>query len=488
VTETDEAAALLARLLAGPLEAIAAADPLQAELETSAAMAIPRLTAEMDPAQADAFISGPMVSGARQHRSAEGAALLRLLMALGSPAVKRAASAALADLTAAGRYPADWVNQVGKPVPVQAWRRYDVFGDDEAVAVTYRYGDTEHGIIVQTDLVGLPTVVTIAVADDTAKLEEVIGTPQDEFGRAEQISLAQARARIEPALTRSAIAPAARMSRTAQAYLPVARSRVRRLPAAEDGTTGQSTAGQDTAFTQADRAAAVADFMRSPQAAEAMAADADATRFWAQVLTGYSSRVPAEPPAQVGPRKLAFILLSHVPDTFTLTPEQREHLASAVTAWARWSAGYRGLDEAAADHLAADLPGVLAQFGQLYDDPGAAADRAYVADLVSGDVDLAWLATQADRREFAAPMAGSRGDAALDTLDASAPSGRRAIAAAEFAACTPPDGQTSDEFLAGVHRVVEEIWQGEPLATWTTAQRLLAQGRSRHDTIHALAG
>jgi hypothetical protein len=471
-------------------------------------MAIPRLTAEMDPAQADAFISGPMVSGARQHRSAEGAALLRLLMALGSPAVKRAASAALADLTAAGRYPADWVNQVGKPVPVQAWRRYDVFGDDEAVAVTYRYGDTEHGIVVQTDLVSIPTVVTIAVADDTAKLQEVIGTPQDEFGRAEQITLAQARARIEPALTRSAIVPAARMSRTAQAYLPVARSRVRRLPAAEEdtagqgtaaggtaaqGTAGQSTAGQSTAsqgtaVTQADRAAAVADFMRSPQAAEAVAADADATRFWAQVLTGYSSRVLAEPPAQVGPRKLAFILLSHVPDTFTLTPAQREQLAPAVTAWARWSAGYRGLDEAAADHLTADLPGVLAQFDQLYDDPGAAADRAYVADLVSGDVDLAWLGPQADRREFAAPMAGSRGDAALDSLDASAPSGRRAIAAAEFAACTPPDGQTSDEFLSGVHRVVEELWQGEPLATWTTAQRQLAQGRSRHDTIHTLAG
>ena len=185
MTETDEAGALLERLLAGPLDAIAAGDPLQAELETSAAMAIPRLTAEMDPAQADAFIAGPMVNAVRQHRSAEGAALLRLLMSLGSPAVKRAASAALGDLTAEGSYPADWVNQVGKPVPVQAWRRYDAFGDDEAGAGSYRYDEAEHGVVLQIDLVSVPTVVTIAVADDTSKLREVIGTPEGEFGHAE---------------------------------------------------------------------------------------------------------------------------------------------------------------------------------------------------------------------------------------------------------------------------------------------------------------
>jgi hypothetical protein len=499
VTETDEAGALLERLLAGPLEAIAAGDPLQAELETSAAMAIPRLTAEMDPAQADAFIAGPLVSAARRHRSTEGAALLRLLMSLGSPAVKRAASAALADLTAAGRYPADWVNQVGKPVPVQAWRRYDAFGDDEAVAVCYRYDETEHGIVVQIDRVSVPTVVTIAVADDTTKIREVIGTPEGEFGRAEEISLAQARERIEPALSRSAVTPVSRLNRSTLAYLPITRSRVRRLPTAEQATgTGQAAsagqaanaeaAAERTTFSAADRAAAVADFMRSSQGAEAVAADADATLFWAQVLTGYSSRIPGEPPAQVGPRKLAFIVLSHVPDTFTVTPEQRDHLVAAVTAWTRWSAAYRGLDDAAADYLTTDLPGVLAQFDELYDDPGAVTDRAYLADLVTGDVDIAWLAAQADRREFAAPMAGNRGASDLDALDASDPASRRAIATAEFAGCTPPSGQTAEEFLAGVHRVVEELWQGEPLATWTTAQRMLAQGRARHDIIHALAG
>ena len=48
------------------------------------------------------------------------------------------------------------VNQVGKAVPVQARRRYDVFGDDEAVAVTFRYGEAEHGVVVQVDLTLVP--------------------------------------------------------------------------------------------------------------------------------------------------------------------------------------------------------------------------------------------------------------------------------------------------------------------------------------------
>ena len=107
----------------------------------------------------------------------------------------------------------------------------------------------------------------------------------------------------------------------------MARSRVHRLPEGDGGTRA--------VYTAADRAAAVEEFMASPEAAEAVAADEASTRFWAEVLTGYSGRIPGEPPDQVGPRKLAHILLGHVPNTFVLTPAQRGHLEPAVTAWVR---------------------------------------------------------------------------------------------------------------------------------------------------------
>ena len=67
------------------------------------------------------------------------------------------------------------------------------------------------------------------------------------------------------------------------------------------------------------------------------------------MLTGYSSRVPDEPPAQVGPHKIAAMLLVHVASTFTLTDAQRGGMEPAVTAWTRWAAGRQGLDEAATD-------------------------------------------------------------------------------------------------------------------------------------------
>jgi hypothetical protein len=33
---------------------------------------------------------------------------------------------------------------------------------------------------------------------------------------------------------------------------------------------------------------------------------------------------------------------------------------------------------------------------------------------------------------------------------------------------------------------VEELWSGQPVSTWEAARALLAEGRNRHDVIHAL--
>ena len=98
------------------------------------------------------------------------------------------------------------------------------------------------------------------------------------------------------------------------------------------------------------------------------AADEASTRFWAEVLTGYSGRISGEPPDQVGPRKLAHILLGHVPNTFVLTPAQRDYLEPAATAWVRWSAARRELGEAGTTVLMEQLPRVLSRFGEAYDD------------------------------------------------------------------------------------------------------------------------
>jgi hypothetical protein len=403
--------------------------------------------------------------------------MLRLLMALGSPATKRSASQALGQLTEAGMYPPDWVTGAGKAIPVQAWRRYDVFGDDEAIAVTFRYGEAEHGVVGQIDLTGIPIAVAVGVATSAASLIEAINREDDPFDRTEQIDLAEARRHLEAPLARGDEQAGAGASVDTVAYLPVARSRVRRLPA--------EGAAAVPVFTAADRAAAVDDFLKSPLAADVVAADEDTARFWAEVLTGYSSRLPGEPPGQVGPRKLAHLLLGHVPNTFDLSVEQRQHLEPVVTAWTGWSAEHRGLDEAATARLTESLPQVFARFGPAYDDPEAVTARGYLADLAVSDADVSGLATQVARRVFAVPLPVSASDGT--PVQVSDPAVRRALTQDEFGACTPHAGLTQEEFLVAVHRVIAELWDDDPQETFQAARRMFASGADRHDIIHTLA-
>ena len=464
--------------------AIASGDPLRAELETATCMAIPYVAGQQDPAEVESFISTVLVDGAARHRSPDGAALLRLLMALGTQGTKRAASRALADLTGAGIYPPEWVTEIGKVTPGQAWRRYDVFGDDEAVAVTFGYGEAEHGIVVQVDLAGIPVATAIGVSSDAARLIEALSGSDEEFDRSEQISLAEARSRLHRPLDRADRDPNPGLSPDSIAYLPVARSRIRRLPA-DDSQPGEDAghAGTGPVFTAADRAAAVDEFMKSPQAAEAVAADEESTRFWAEVLTGYSGRIPGEPPAQVGPRKLAHILLGHVPNTFVLSPAQRGHLEPAVTAWVRWSADRRELGEAGTAVLTEQLPRVLSRFGEAYDDPDAVAIRGYASGLAASDADISWLSDNVGRRMFALPLPERHAP-----LDLSDPADRRRLVQDEFGGCTPPSGLTSEEFADAAYRVIEEIWRDEDSPLFHVASEMFAEGLSRHDIIHRLAG
>jgi hypothetical protein len=481
-TVRTEADAVVERVLSSLWSAIASGDPLRAELETATCMAIPYVAGQQDPAETETFISTVLVDGAVRRRTPEGAALLRLLMALGTQNTKRAASRALAELTSAGVYPPDWVTEIGKVTPGQAWRRYDVFGDDEAIAVTFGYGEAEHGIVVQVDLAGIPVASAIGVYSNAPRLIEAISGDGEEFDRSEQISLPEARRRLLGPLDRADREPTPDLSPDSLAYLPIARSRVRRLPA--DDTDNSGVSGTSGAlFTAADRAAAVDEFMKSPLAAEAVAADEESTRFWAEVLTGYSGRVPGEPPAQVGPRKLAHVLLGHVPNTFVLSPAQRSQLEPAVTAWVRWSAERRDLGEAGTAVLEDQVPRVLSRFGQAYDDPDAVAIRGYASGLATSDADVAWLSDNVGRRMFALPMPERHAP-----LDLANPADRRQLVEAEFSECTPPSGLTSEEFVEAAYRVVEEMWRDEESPTFQAASRLFAEGVARHDIIHRLAG
>jgi hypothetical protein len=454
--------------------AISAGDVLGAELRTAAFVAMPQLT---DSSPEDvAMLADALIEAASEHHSGEeSAAFFRLLMSLGSRSSKREASKALAELTEDGIYPPSWVTSIGKPVPRRAWRLSDVFGDRETIVVTFSYDDAEHALLVANYLAQTPTADMIGVTTDVDGMLKTLRESVEPFESLEQITLAEARQRIEAPLSSAGEDPDFALDNSSVLFLPLARSRFRRLPS--DG------AGRTVAYSADERAAAVDEFLRSPEGTNA--GDPDSARFWATVLTGYSSQLPHAPLPQVGPLRLTAALLVHVASTFTLTPARRDGLRPAVTAWTRWAAGRRDLDEAATDLLMTSLAGILDEFQPAYDDPHNVLARSYLRDLDSHDADPDWLADQRARREFAAPLPEDR-DPGVAALDATALESRAEMAFAEFAGCAAKGTETI-RLLTAVTRIVEEIWHDNPPATWQKAKQLLADGHSRHDVLHRLA-
>ncbi len=461
--------------------AIEAGDQLAAEVRTATLLATPTVSGQRRP-EAERFVASLISAAARWDNAAAAAALCRLLMVFGPGSVKKMASGALRELTAGGVYPPDWVNDIGKPVPGQAWRRRDVYGDDEAIAVTYHYGETKFAALAMIDLTMVPVAVTVGIAADPSTLIASL-EGNSPLERWEEITPAQARRHLDAPLIRAAIGGLGELSSTSVSFLPTVRTYVRRLPEADADASGAVT------YTTADRAAAVDDFLASQHAAQEGSAaaaplDAQTLRFWAQALTGYSGRVPGEPPAQVGPRKL-LALLGHVANTFTLTDEQRAGMRPAVTAWTTWAASRQGLDKEATAHLLATLPKALDGFAGSYDDSRSAVSRAYLRDVASPAADVTHLASVVTRRSMAVAFPGidEAGQPAIDVAD---PAARASAVAAEFASCQLDAAQTRDELIGEATRLVEQLWSGEPAATWDTVRRLASEGRSRHDAIHAL--
>jgi hypothetical protein len=456
-------------------KAVAAGNVLDAEFETAGIVGLPELTA--NSAEDAERIADTLVSATSLHSPrSEAAAFLRLLMSLGPRPVKRAASRGLAECTEDGLYPPSWVTEIGRPTPGRAWRQHDVFGENEVIAVTFSYSGTEHALLVAIDLTELPTVSMIGMGDDADGMLKTLQEHAQPHQRFAEITLAEAKRRIEGPLVQTGEDLDYDLDESTLLFLPVARSRVRRLPS--------DAPEQGVAYTAADRAAAVEEFLGSPEAADA--GDPDVARFWATVLTGYSSRVPDERPAQVGPHKVGAMLLVHAASTFTLTDAQRDGMESAVTAWTRWAAGRQGLDEAATDTVMTSLADALDSFPDEYDHPYATACRSYLRDVATPEVDLAWLADQLARRRFAVPLPGER-DPSMDGADATDPRGRAKIALAEFAECGD-GGAGTIKLLTAVPRIVEEAWNDNPATTWELAKRLLAEGHDRHAVIHSLAG
>ena len=116
--------------------------PLDAELWGSDILA----ALGTDPGQADEVVSAAEESG-----TPEALATLLVLGAVGSGALRAAAAAAAGRLAGRGISQPAWAESIGAPSPGQCWSYGDALGHQEAVTMSFWYGDRGHVVSVLLD-------------------------------------------------------------------------------------------------------------------------------------------------------------------------------------------------------------------------------------------------------------------------------------------------------------------------------------------------
>lgn len=108
-------------------------------------------SAERHSEEVMAEIAASLVPAAERDATPEALALLRILGAIGSPAVRVAAAEAAERVTGHGVPDPDWAAAIGSPAVGRCWHYSDVGGRQESVTVSFGYGAAEHALSVLID-------------------------------------------------------------------------------------------------------------------------------------------------------------------------------------------------------------------------------------------------------------------------------------------------------------------------------------------------
>jgi hypothetical protein len=144
--------------------------PIDAELWGSDMIgALGSRTAGSDDSEVMAELTGSLVPAAEQQATPEALALLRILGAIGTQALKTAATEAAERVNASGVPDPDWAGAIGAPSIGRCWHYGDVGGQQESVTVSFGYGTAEHALSVLIDH-GRGGKIKDAWVDDAAGL------------------------------------------------------------------------------------------------------------------------------------------------------------------------------------------------------------------------------------------------------------------------------------------------------------------------------
>jgi hypothetical protein len=125
-------------------------DPVDAELWGSDLIGALAASAAGQASLMDA-LTGSLVPAAEAASTPESLALLRVLAAVGSSALRAAAGQAAARVAARGVSDPPWAATLGSPRVGECWHYADVGGRQESLTMTFSYGARPHAVCVLID-------------------------------------------------------------------------------------------------------------------------------------------------------------------------------------------------------------------------------------------------------------------------------------------------------------------------------------------------
>jgi hypothetical protein len=125
-------------------------DPVDAELWGSDLIGALASSAASEARLTEA-LTGSLVPAAEAASTAESLALLRVLAAVGSPALRAAAGQAAARVRARGVTDPPWAAVIGSPRVGDCWHYAVAGGREESLTMTFCYGDKQHAVCVLID-------------------------------------------------------------------------------------------------------------------------------------------------------------------------------------------------------------------------------------------------------------------------------------------------------------------------------------------------
>jgi hypothetical protein len=427
---------------------------------------------------------------------------LQTLAVIGPSAVRGPAATVARDISAVAEQAGGaqaWTEQLGQVTAGACTALTDPYGETQTLLCEFAYagGTRAHGVLATLDATWHGSVIALTIVDRPEQVRRQLHKrARREDATVRDITAPDAGVRLQAgidALLRHGRPPEMGLKDETYGELCASLCIARHRADAMTGPAGQPPEPVDVAaqWPQDARRQVAEEFLASPYGRDIKGLVA--RKLPQLLITTCASQLGCDP-LLTGPLLLERILFHVFPRTLLGPDRFADEIPPFMRAWTSWLAERRDMPRRHRRRLLLRLEFLLIRFPVLWTGPSANPLRRYVQDLpdqVASDGEAMFGVME--RRTFAVPKPGSRGDDTVrapggnparhvDALDPADENDRRLITLAGLRERGLPQQR-----LASHTAVIEQLWADDPAGAWAAARRMLAAGHTREAILDRLA-